>query len=900
MTFARTGAHSPFWEQQSDPGRHGLDLAAEAARHGIPSLGVVSDPARLQSAVRHSLKRPGLWGVVQIIYSMPQVHWYLTNSPRFGQLSCCEICPAGILPFGPRGTGRLAPGNRVLVYYVEEFGFGVIVGALPDFSFANDDRSFLLQPGTRATMKKDPLHGQILKGTERAGGAIDWSNNRPADGTALERGWTFETGAAMLIDPYQVSIRINELCGLFLNFFDSHTRLAGLNLNIESWASQQAERNDEGETSIHRQEFLYPWEAVGAYTSASTAPMFTENDPKEVQYDTAKHYVDLKPPYDVQPVARYQEYGGYLGQGHMRFLMVPTKSYGIRHYSDEDPDLGLWVESISADGTYTNRSAKSVIIAKYPANVVPRRKRLPEDQKQGDSPDNYKASSQSGEGPGHKIGDVTVNDDPQHITRIVGILDLLAYQFNYKDIVGFVNHTEDFNTPEQSELAPLDHTIEKINFGALTVSDYLPQPQPQRVHIDHRYGNVNYYNRTSFLALLEDGSVCLADGYGSRISLVGGEISIEAPGNIKLQGGKAVITMTGDVITRAKGCVDVSATDGDIRHKAQRNYQICAGNGGTGGVLIESKSTSSGHVYDGKVGEDVIGAGIVLLAKNSDVGLLGADIYLRTGGPGLKAGTINLDASQGQRGIYMNSRNVDCFTDAFMIWHGEAFHRFADDVSLIAGSLTVDRTITSLNGGVYCKKGMGAGESIFTKGNLSQKNTKGHVGISKDIDLTEFLKPYEENREKLRGVYPDIKKSFTDRWHTPENVLGNAQLLEAMGFSFRDPDGEPAQYRTQELKFAQVLWHQMVSQGSGSGGRPWIEKPVINNHMQTYPWPGKKAWTIDKAYVCAPTTSTLTDLVAGRAADRTKRDGTIEDIYLTPALNGLETKPMEGSYLLIQ
>jgi hypothetical protein len=122
--------------------------------------------------------------------------------------------------------------------------------------------------------------------------------------------------------------------------------------------------------------------------------------------------------------------------------------------------------------------------------------------------------------------------------------------------------------------------------------------------------------------------------------------------------------------------------------------------------------------------------------------------------------------------------------------------------------------------------------------------------------------------------------------------LGDAALITAMQFSFRDPPGDSSQYNTSDFQWPECRWQQMVRFGLGSGGQAWTEKPVIYQGEETYPWPGKKQW-VDNTNFLQLDALTMYDAASGVDKDR-------PGPYEEPKLGMFEKTTADGNYKLIR
>ena len=121
--------------------------------------------------------------------------------------------------------------------------------------------------------------------------------------------------------------------------------------------------------------------------------------------------------------------------------------------------------------------------------------------------------------------------------------------------------------------------------------------------------------------------------------------------------GRSVISLAGDdTVLRAKNSIDLSATDNDVRIKAEHNLDMVGGMGGYGRTLLENKSIGAPNNQDvlGREGEDIYGHGLILKADDSLVDMVGSRLYLRS----IQQGHIIVDADQGQGGFMLYSASA--------------------------------------------------------------------------------------------------------------------------------------------------------------------------------------------------------------------------------------------------
>lgn len=854
-----------------------------------------------------------------VIHPLPGANWFrvqIGGGKEGTAVPACVLTNCATMPIGVRDAGAsIAPFSTVIVWRPPGVSYVCILGAVPEkFVDGKTTNPCEITQGGQSGLKREKCHKHPLQALYDGGGVVDFNGNQAIDATSLDWGRFSETGIGIFVDSFQTFMRVNEACGLFLNWFDSHTRLSGINMDIVSSCHEICVREDEGEARFLEGCATYHYEALGLYSSGTD--IAEELDLTDVQYKKARGFIDqAEGDEGLQPIYRYQEHGGYLGQGRHRMVMAPKKEGSKQKYEDETNHYGLWEEIVGLDGSYTVRSAKSLYFAKRVLIPVPKELVLPEDQKKGDDArrENYKFAGQFGKGDDHKIKDVKVEGEDKHFLRVAGTFDLLAYNYNWKGLHPFAYHKEDYHLPEESELEPFDRATDQLDFSTLEGKSFMDYPSPKTINVDERYGDVEYFQRESYLAFHEDGSVALGDGYGAQITMAGGQIRLEAPGDIQVLSGKSIVQMGWDIILKAKNSIDGSAANKDVRFKAEKNMQLIAGNSGKGGILLESKADSMVNQYEEKYGEDVVSSGIVMRASKSQVAGLAKEIYLRTGGEGpLEEGNIVIDASQGAKDVILYAKNHNVFTEKGVnFWLGlagpdghssESSYHFGNGTCIIGADMTAfwGGLITGGRGqGTIIVGGAVAAEdSIVSCGAMASKSG-GLLGKIPPETCAEIEAAVQETGEDIQEHVEIGEPAFKGKIKIPfyeEKKLGNEQQLEQQTFSFRDPPSPPGrQYKTISIKFPETRWQQMVRFGMGSGGKSFDEKAVEYQGQETMPWPGKKKW--EEEIFKKLKEHKIFDQGTGRSKDR-GGDNPVSE-YTDPSLAEWEQGTMKADFKVI-
>ena len=798
---------------------------------------------------RHStghMKKLDMGRTVRIVYgkvvdSIAYCHWYKVQPEGANTtIPCCMLSGTALTPFGVREHNQLHPNAGVYILQHPGSPYGVIIGVEPKHQFdGTKPLSDYISLQSRNSLKIEGTHNFPFT-LPNKGTIVDWSGGRPVDGTAAgEMGWFAESGIGLFIDSAMAFLKADENCGLWAFYRDQLLRIAGDSLQVRTAGWEVEALDDQGEFNYTSGSTPYYWEQLGAFefgTKIYKEKSAQENQISEPYYSVVEPVED-----DQQPFHRVREYLGYAGQGMKRMVnTLPKETSGVNRYSQRKKYVGVFDEHVSMTGMYTLRSAKGVRIMKRCLIPVPKLMKRPEDA-QGDNEKAYKAASQQGSGPDHKVKDeVQSNGRDPHMVRACGHLDGDAYHVNWEGYVGFHYHEKDYYLPDERDLkAELGSSnIEPIQFGQLSEETFLPQPKPTTAKIDHRYPESKYYPSYSYFELLDDGGVIIGDGYGSEIRMVGGNLYITAPGDIFLQPGRRIVGMAGrDICMRAKNSLDLSTTDKDVRIWSGRNMEL----GANRGVLIESRSEEVG--WDGwqdQVGEDVRQNGIHLQAKKSAVVSYSDLLYLRTGVDGPGTG-LYVDAGKGLGNIGINCNVLQTWArggvidylgggssvQAACVWtpsgHIIGGSVFLDGSEVVAGSHLVDGWYASASGHI---------------GTALADQFQGLIQPLKDQPLSQSQKSIEDCRQNHNDAKKRGGDQYTQLWDDglyPDGMCGHDRTINEIQFSFR----KVTHYKTTSWRLYESRWQQL-GRLWGTANDFWEEKKVVKSGQETYPFPGKE------------------------------------------------------------
>jgi hypothetical protein len=856
----------------------------------------VSDPFSSQTGFKTGFMDTGrmLTGVIMDGTAIANV--YIVH-PDHGHdpLLATAVTHGSSACFGSTEINTYVPGTRVIVMVQDKDNKGFIIGAVPHTTDVGKRvmHDYISQASRN---RVDDCHKKHIK-QEKSCGIADYSNWRPYDATlGGEWGAITSTGLRITVDDFMLQAAVNEFCGVYGFYHDSMLRIAGYNMQVWTAGSERDSYMDQAECNDSQGYTPYPWEGMGVLIPGP--PVIEEYEPG------CYHCFKEKPYYSrwenkhefAQPYHRTQVFQGYLGQGHRTIVHAPPPgkdrwtykgqpggkgptpfdseivtprgtSYNCQGGPDKDKDhdpqpvFGLNEENKALDGRIFMASAKGIHIAKRILLPFPQREKRPEDYQNGDDAEKeYKAASKYGAGEEHPITGTIKTTDEQYpnLQRATAVLDMHGYLYNYSGLHAFYWHAKDYKTWEQQELKYADVNQKIPKFKQLMSSKmYLKEEEPKIFKIDHRYDKnpQKFYESESYISLLEDGGICIGDGYGGEIRMTGGCVFISAPGDVWLKGGRDVQAWAGnDFIARANNTVDISATEKNVRIKAERNVLVLAGNDTSdreGGILLESRGKITDYLFE-ECGDDIIFAGVNLRAPYANVVGLAKNIYLRTGGGKIEDGDITIDASQSRRDILTKSRNFFNFVRSAVFhffgsgddkWSTDKANMFAKNFTLLVGPIGTDGDLL-MDGNILAR-----GSCLLTKGHIfTEIAARGFIFVAPcDGDCQgEVNAIIDLIVELINTTVPKIgdaihKAQIEEFWYKYPKA-GNSRIMTIMEFSFRTDE----QYKIPDFLLYEDRWQQMARIGNQIPDR-WTEKPVKAEAcgVPTYPFPGKK-WLQDQ------------------------------------------------------
>ena len=876
-----------------------------------------ADPGFQQTARSGRLDRgvEVLYG--RVVDSIPYLGAYKVQAERgMPTIICNHLSPGPNGFVGARAVSSIPVGAHVWFIRHQALPHGIILGVEPNFmtdsSRALAEAWFL---GSRCGFQVDTAYTAPLRLNTR--GIGDWSDGRPLDSTcAGEWGAVTRTGLRVMLDDYMAQLGVSEACGIFAFLFDRLLRVSGRNLQLRGGGMEHDLLLDVDELFDVRGSSVYPWEIFGSPRGG--ARQHRSFDAQETQLDKP-HMGPEEPQFDDQiPVRRRYDFGGYLGQGGRRVLLTPTTE-SVWRQSAEQQAAALFEEQIGLTGDYALRSAGRIILARNPRIVVTTPRRRPEDPA-GDSSENYVGSGVDGapvqRGPRVQSSDASIDESQ---LRMSAIDDTLAYVFNWEAVQPFVAHERGWHTTDEADV-PVGDGIAIPDFDALAGNEraFLPAPPTAPIWVDHRYGTVDYALSSSVIAMLDDGSILISDGYGGELRLGGGSVTAAAPGDVWLRAGRNVAVWGGrDVLARARGSVDITAASGDVRLKAERHLWALAGNGGdTGMLLLESRAPSQDIQFESEsaplLGSAARGGGIALRALGAPIITWSQDLYLRTTGGfvtasdgsarAVSAGDIVIDAGAGARNIIHNSY-VDLnfhptaggSYQAFYTKRGsdlrtiktQSHHVMLQNWLSVAGNVTTAGFI-GVDGALYVN-----GWVYVDSGHIATSEAQNYNYLVPSITADSLQPWFDDNAKRRRQANTAIETFWSagvgDRFYN-EQRPGHTTTINAAEYSLRTQQ----QYGTQNFYVYEDRW-QRLARMRGSQARLWVEPLVYSRGAQTAPFPGAEALASSDGMRLVD--SALLDVDGANMKPKPRKtDGEFADYYTAPEFAQPQTVSLNDGY----
>jgi hypothetical protein len=699
-------------------------------------------------------------------------------------------------------------GASVLVYVNAVANFGVIISGnaanAVDVGLYSSWNDFI-SPGSGFNFYSAKLY-QINYNNTDSSALFRYIDGQPYDSLPGDHTLTTPSGLMFHLDSELGMLRSSEMCGLFIFRQTGTARLTGEELEIESLAHRDANGLANSEVYGYRVGNIYPWEIAG-FTSQDTQ--------QEVSYLDFNGISGGNIPLATRPTsvflpARLQQLGGYLGQGWQTVLSAPQV--------DDNTSVGLARQHLGIDGTVLIESTNQIFIAKTSKIFVPN---LTEQSTTNDP--NY---SPNGIGS-HNVRSDFLEDDQASV--------LPHEQYAMKS--GWQSNVATSYRPDVDLLESVNENVfsEQDAFD-LTDGDVLPPAEElTSVKIDDRYDDLKIKKILSLFTILPNGDIVIQNGQGAQIKLSQGAVYVSGTA-VHVQSAKTVSIFGNQLSLRGYEGAELSSAIGSIRIKADKNLSCLAGNSGTGGMLLESRSVVSDINVDREEPENNLYPGITLKSARSHVALYGGDVLIKSGdgSSNAKQGNVILESSQTifSRALrHIRSTDSD-YVDYFLEGSKEddrPANRFTRTVNLFAGSVYI-RNRLAVGDGVVATRGY---STLFGGFATSDSGSTRGIGLIRDRDLlARGLEIQAEQVEDIRSSSKDNLKPVNDLGESARPL--NPEAIGSLAFGFPTSIA----YGAGNQKIAQPYWHQLPIKNINN----WREPNVKYNDIETLPWPGKSSW----------------------------------------------------------
>jgi hypothetical protein len=714
--------------------------------------------------------------------STPGTYDYVVSIPGRARVVCRQIDAAIGRPFGASGISVLMENTPVLVWMPSsDANYGFILGAVPSIIQGKQQIEkirtspllmYLLNPESGASLWSEKAYSEP-QGDSKNRDKLIANNQRLGD--VLPGDWGKENiyGVLMGLFGMVATMKASDRAKIEVHVLDDLVRLV---------SNQFQHLSSLGEMHIYNDGGLVSFEFAGSGHDLEVAGLDEYSDDgmfEKGERDEAYLEADFKLREEGQTVKRRtQLFVGALADLFQLFIARPQP--GTETYDNESVLQGLMHAQLDSSGAVRITAANGISLRR--ADRIP----VPKKMKEPWNPEGTKAEEDDFELEPKEPFEYS-EDYP--FTRNLQLHDaeewLLAQAYRVFDAL-----KNDWYTPEKSELPVPDNEYDTI--GKATENFDKNDKRDAGVFVE------------------SDGSIVLRDAWGSEIYMRGGNIVISCSGDAMVQTGGSIVQLGGhDVIVKGKKSVDITATDNDVRLKAQKNLHAYSKEGG---ILLETDSESSSHGFsEGDEGEDVGSHGITLKAAESRVFLWGNIVHLAAK------------------------------TRMFIESVGEALGR----IIMSAGSILQSASRISMVGGEG-KGSLTLGAGAQLSGSSVAVQATGSVGIYRGDRVLIPLKWEEIDQEPAQRAVDQAEEQYneyveSDSWLGDYDESGRKPIE----FKFRNDE----QYGTEEATETdpeasdfyvyQAPWQFLVEHGypliSGSPEQ-WQEEEVND----TYPWPGRE------------------------------------------------------------
>lgn len=697
-----------------------------------------------------------------------------SDNPTLSCVVMSGIC-GFVSGYGTVLSTSIPEGATVLVFRASQHApTGYVIGCLPEHLIDQQENTKSLantvdmEPSAGLPTEDAyslPLRNRAHISTQVANGG------RPIDDVPGASSFMSEHAVGLRLGMLMTALRAGSDAAIELSVLDGLVRLSARHLQLWRADGEAQVYADHGMATGEYQGSPYSYEVDGVASAGSPRTADTAPDEEQLRQAGVTNVAPL-----LTTVARMQFMHGFVSSGVTATIACPQR--GIRTLPSTPTDSGLLQVHGDIDGRLRVSSANDIVLERFEHIAVPKKIAEPWD------PEGTRAESlapQPRKGFDWENGD----DRKEGVAAALHAGDGLAWD-KRMDVERTTDTRKDIHLPEERETPPPrnDYAGEHPNTGAVDGTEQFDA----------------YRGRTCVLRLGKDGTILLRANNGAEVFIRGDDMRLDTPGNMYINAGKSLVLQAGhDVVVRAKNSVDVSATDHDVRIKAQENLHAHS----AGGVLIESASTTDGGTWPDEGGESTRHGGVVIKAAKSRV-MIDASVAHISATTRIILESLDKVASA----LYIRVAQLLSLTQR------TSMSTRNDDGG--SASLRLDGASASLSGA-----------SVGLYGETSAMLTRG----SEAAIISQWGKLRENPAARIAAAAASMFRGFfdADAWL---GAYTTQALRDKVRFCFRKVEELklPARFRV-----AVGFWAFYRRVKNGDVGA-WKETPVND----TYPWPGKE------------------------------------------------------------
>ena len=617
--------------------------------------------------------------------------------------------------------------------------------------------------------------------------AIIHNNNLPTDTLPGEKVISNEFGVMLGLFKLMASLKASELSQVQCHFLDDLVRI--ISHNFQHYTSLGELKVFQDGKGIHLEMGAThkPNESLGKSTSDNggdaSDDISTSNTVGITQINSTQNYNQFYDLSDDQLVMleRMKLFVGQLGQ-FVNFLIInpSQEQHALNGTPPNTPDTGLLQLKASLDGTLVVRSVKGIFLEKTNWIRVPHRIRTPEDPSGDDG-----TTITYPEQPDYTFDD-TYTYRGEAFLYYLQLRDYLSYINEGLGYTNFNAHTQDFYVNN-------DKTNET--------------PLEQITYIDQETG-IAYTQTKSWISLMGNGGISLADAWGSCISMEGGNIYIQPAKDLIVQPNRNLIAKVGGNVSIASQYqLDLSSTNGGLRVKTEEAQYLYSA---SGGIILHTDAENidnTTQVYSDDKPMVLATSGIVMLAPESGVNTYASQIYNNA---------TSTFVAQGPQVTLSSSEITRLRSDSLVELYGDYITMMSklETINYSAGSMTI----------------MGLTETIV---GLKNQNFGVVSFLGGDIPVTGYLDP---NNNADQSFFTDLSSQLNDL-----DTFDITTILDSFtddtdftDISFQFPPTDIYSIDQSVDVIPQTLSQQTDVLSGIYGFEPWEETPINNS----YPYPG--------------------------------------------------------------